>query len=275
MNAPQPIDRVHSVRIADIDATGRLRQVDPAHAQLIADSILALRTRDSSGLQHPITVRPLAEGGYRLVMGGHRLAACVLLGDAEIDCHIKIMSADQARLAEIDENLCRAELTMFDRAAFLAERDTVWRALNPDAAGRKAGAKARWHHATDKMSFASEIAERMGLSERHIRRDVKMWADLSLASRERIPGTWLADHQAQLKALSKLGPQQQSHVLDVMLRPDSPAPNVAAALAEVEGRKSPQIDPTDKAFGALVALWARTPAAAKDRFRAHIAEQGA
>lgn len=275
MSAPEAIDRVHRVKIAAIDTTGRLRQVDPDHARVIADSILALRTKDRSGLKQPITIRPIGEGRFKLVMGAHRLAAITWIGDAEIDAVIEFMTELQARLAEIDENLCRAELTMFDRAAFLAERDRVWKALNPDLGKGKAGAKARWHHATDKMSFASDTADRVGLSERHIRRDVKMWGQLAEASRARIPGTWLADHQAQLKALSKLGPDQQTAILDILLRDQSPAANVAAALAEVENRPKTVTDPDDASFAKLVSLWARSPAAVKTRFRTFIAAEGA
>jgi ParB family chromosome partitioning protein len=181
--APQAIERIHRVAIAQIDASGRLRQVDLAHVQVIADSILAHRSKTESGLKQPITIRPAGEGAYKLVMGAHRLTACTRLGDAEVDCIISFMDEYQARLAEIDENLCRAELTMFDRAAFLAERGMVWRCLHPEMSKGKAGAKARWNHATENFSFASEIADKVGLDERSIRNDVKMWRALSEESR--------------------------------------------------------------------------------------------
>jgi len=271
--APQAIERIHRVAIAQIDATRRLRQVDSGHVQVIADSIMAQRSKTESGLKQPITIRPAGENAYKLVMGAHRLAACTLLGDAEVDCVISFMDDFQARLAEIDENLCRAELTMFDRAAFLAERDHVWKCLNPEAGKGRAGAKARWHHATENFSFASGIADKVGLDERSIRNDVKMWRALSPDSRTRIPGTWLADHQGQLKALSKLGPDLQADVLAVLLRDDDPAASIAAALALVQGHPTPEIDPADKAFADLVARWGRAPAPVKARFRAFLAAE--
>lgn len=281
MNAPAAIDRIHSVRISDIDVSGRLRKLNPLKAELIADSILAARAKGGRGLHQPIIIRPKADGGWKLTIGLHRLTACALIGDESVDAIIRPQSDDEARIDEIDENLARNELSMFDRAAFLAERDVVWKRLHPELAGKgKAGAKARWHHAkdaTEKFSFASDEAAkgRIRLSDAEIRKSVVMWSKLSEASRERIPGTWLEDHQQQLRALAKLGPQLQAAILDVLLRDSAPAANVAAALAEVEGRKSPEIDPTDKAFADLVSRWSRTPAAAKARFRAYIAEQGA
>ncbi|CUW41100.1 putative ParB-like protein (nuclease) [Magnetospirillum sp. XM-1] len=282
MNAPAAIDRIHSVRIADIDASGRLRKLNPIKAQLIADSILTERAKGGRGLHQPIVIRPKADGGWKLTIGLHRLNACGdVIGDEFIDSIIRPQSDDEARIAEIDENLARNELSMFDRAAFLAERDVVWKRMHPELAGKgKAGAKARWHHAkdaTEKFSFASDEAAkgRINLSDAEIRKSVRMWEKLSDDSRERIPGTWLEDHQQQLRALAKLGPQQQAAILDALLRTESPALNVAAALAEVEGRKSPETDPADKAFADLVARYTRAPAAAKARFRAFIAEQGA
>lgn len=281
MNAPATIDRIHSVRIADIDASNRLRKLNPLKAELIADSILAARAKGGRGLHQPIVVRPNGEGGWKLTIGLHRLTACTLIGDEAVDAIIRPQSDDEARIDEIDENLARNELSMFDRAAFLAERDVVWKRLHPELAGKgKAGAKARWHHAkdaTEKFSFASDEAAkgRIKLSDAEIRKSVRMWDKLSEASRERIPGTWLEDHQQQLRALAKLGPQQQASVLDALLRDEAPAANVAAALAEVENRPKPASNPEDEAFTKLVSLWARVPAAAKARFRAFLAAEGA
>jgi len=276
-SAPTTGEHIHSISIASIDATGRLRQVDPARVQVIADSILANRRKaiGRSGLEQPIVVRAAGDT-LKLVIGAHRLAACTLIGDTDIDALLRDMDEFEARISEIDENLCRAELTMYDRAAFLAERDHVWKCMHPELAGRgKAAAAARWHHATENFSFASGIADKVGLADAEIRKNVKMWRALSPESRARIPNTWLADHQAQLRALAKLGPQQQAAVLAVLLRDDGPADNVAAALAEIEGRTAPAQDPVDKAYLDLVSRWARAPAAAKARFQAFLAAETA
>ena len=74
------------------------------------------------GLIQPITVisktimRGLPEPGWKIVAGHHRVAACRALGWTEIDALvIDDVSYLQSELIEIDENLCRAELSKSQR----------------------------------------------------------------------------------------------------------------------------------------------------------------
>src|SRR5438045_9635136 len=92
------------------------------------------------GLQPPITVssRPAKrEGGgmdtvaFDLVAGQHRLEACRRLGWAEIEASIVQMSENERVLWEIDENLCRADLTELERGEHLAKRKDVYEELHP------------------------------------------------------------------------------------------------------------------------------------------------
>jgi ParB/RepB/Spo0J family partition protein len=69
------------------------------------------------GQLQPIVVRPRKDGGYWLVAGLHRFEAAKKLKWKEINCTIfDGMAADEADLAEIDENLIRAELSPAERA---------------------------------------------------------------------------------------------------------------------------------------------------------------
>ncbi len=276
--APQVIasDTVLSIPLALIEVGERLRVVDPARVEVLRHSILANRTKQHSGLLQPIQVRRAGEDGrYRLTAGAHRLAAVEAIGDAAIDAVIRDGSELQARLAEIDENLCRHELTAFDRACFLAERKRLWEEMYPDTARGRAGALARWYDANEKISFASDAAEKAGLSMRAVQMDIKIWTALSAASRARIPGTPLADHQGQLKALAKCGPELQAKVLDALLRGDKPAANVAEAVAEVEGRRKVEPAPDERMYQTLVSAWNRASAKARERFLSQLYEDGA
>ncbi len=277
-SAASPIDKVHSVPITLIDIGNRLRPVDPARVQMIKDSILSFRSNSQDeGLPAPITLRPAEGGRFLLVAGAHRLQACVEIGDQSIAALVRPMNDLQARLLEIDENLCRAELTAFDRASFLAERDRIWKEMHPESGKGKSGAKARWHGDTDNTSFASDIKERVGLSDRSVRRDVALFRSLAETpdAIQAIRGTWLEDHQGQLKALAKVGPEKRLQVLERMLREDKPAANVSAALAEIEGRRAVAADPDEKAFASLVSDWTRAPAKARSRFLDHLYSTGA
>lgn len=91
------------------------------------------------GLIQPVTVRPrvvsaggLSEPGFQIIAGHHRVAACRALGWTEIDA-IVIDSAESLtdELIEIDENLCRAELTASQRSSYTKRRKVIWEALHP------------------------------------------------------------------------------------------------------------------------------------------------
>lgn len=123
----------------------------PAHPDLqqvpIADIVVPERRQRSThgtdelqasiaevGLLNPIVITE----SRRLVAGLHRLRACQALGWSTIPARILPLSAVDAELAEIDENLCRAELTVLERAEHLSRRKVLYEARHPDA---KVGAK--------------------------------------------------------------------------------------------------------------------------------------
>lgn len=257
------------IPVAAIAVGQRLRQIDPAWVTLLQNSISAREAQMQPPLIHPVSVRPQDGGGYLLVAGGHRFAAVSGLGHATIQAMISPLTDLEARLEEIDENLIRNALSGMERAVFLAERRSIYEALYPDAKRGKKGALTRWHDATGKLplAFTEDAATRAGLDVSVVRKILRTFDDLTAASRARIAGTWIADHDAQMRALSKCGPDMQARVLDVLLRDDAPAVNVAAAVAEIEGRIAPEITPDEAAFQALVRAWDRAEALPRARAR--------
>jgi hypothetical protein len=103
------------IPIADIKVGTRLRALDQEVVKLLAVSMAV------GGLKAPITVRRTAEG-YELIAGWHRLEAARVLEWQEISAITVVGSERQARLWEIDENLCRSELTPLERAEHIKER---------------------------------------------------------------------------------------------------------------------------------------------------------
>ncbi|MFT8664020.1 MAG: hypothetical protein ABF772_03195 [Acetobacter orientalis] len=47
-------------------------------------------------------------------------------------CVVKNVNDDEVELLEIDENLCRRELSALDRATFLTRRQDVYQKLHPE-----------------------------------------------------------------------------------------------------------------------------------------------
>lgn len=93
------------------------------------------------GLLNPIIVKratiydgTLMVQGYKVVAGNHRVSAARALGWDEIDAFLHDGDELQAELAEIDENLQRAEFTPAQRAAAIKRRKEIWEALHPESA---------------------------------------------------------------------------------------------------------------------------------------------
>ncbi len=199
---------VFLANVAAIDATGRLRPVDEAHAQLIAASM------SESTLIQPIVVRTDASGnGLKLVVGGHRLRGAAILEWEDIPAILIEATDDEARQIEIDENLARKELTALERAEFLAERKRVYEALHPETAHGKAKKpkteRAKVANLATFARFSKDAANSTGLGERTIRRSVELAGKLAPKAVAAIRGTKVADNQAQLQALAELEPEQQ------------------------------------------------------------------
>ncbi len=242
---------LQTISVAEIDDSGRLRAVDAGYVALLAENIAQV-----GRLRQPIEVRRVKKGGYALIAGGHRLAAARRLEWGQIEAFVFDASDDEARLAEIDENLVRHELNPLDRATFLHERKSLYERLHPDTKAGVAGGKARQGAATDIMSFAADTAERVGLTERSIQRAILIATRLSPDVKARIVGTSLARNQAELLA-------------------ESPrAKSVSAAHRLVLGGRVEDADPDSAKFAQLVTLWGRSGDKARRMFLAHLKKEG-
>lgn len=98
---------IKRLKVSDIVIEGRLREVDSKKVDKLKKSIARV------GLINPITV-----SGNKLIAGLHRFTALKELGIEEIDC--REIGDDELRNSEIeiDENLCRSELSVLDRGKF-------------------------------------------------------------------------------------------------------------------------------------------------------------
>ncbi len=214
----------------------RARSYDPLKAEALAGSI------EAQGLLHPITVRK--EGAkYRLVCGFHRFKAMEISKASTISAMITDLDDDAARLAEVMENLARAELIALDRCQHLYELKQVYERMYPEAkhGGDRKSEKIKvqsLHFDPDMpevFGFAEHIAEHIGLSKRSIYLAVKIWKGLSKETREALYMTDLAKKQTELKALSELSARKQAQVLELIFAEDNEIRNVASAVAAIDG----------------------------------------
>lgn len=256
---------LETLRTGDVDYGDRLRQIDEARADLLAQNI-----REVGMLRQPIEVRATLRGRpYLLVAGGHRLRAIEILGWDEIPAFVYEMTPDEARLAEIDENLVRHELNPLDRAVFLAERKALYERLHPEYAN--GGDRRSTKFQTDIVSvwsFARDTAEKCGLTDRSIRRAVTIATGLSPQVRGRLAGTWLSQKQSELLALVKLAPAEQESALDLLLSETPQARTVDQATRLVRGGRASAEPDADQALSKLMRAWRDAPPPVKRAFLA-------
>jgi ParB family chromosome partitioning protein len=165
------------------------------------------------GLLNPITVTH----EHRLIAGYHRLEACKSLGWLEIPVSVVTLSAEDAELAEIDENLVRHELTALERCEQLLRRKKIYEAKYPETRRGVAGGKARQGLASETVSFADDAAEKMGVSKRTVQQDIQIAEKLSADVRDCIRDTWIEDDKTFLLELARAGESVQKMIAEKAL----------------------------------------------------------
>lgn len=254
------------IRLDDIDESGRLRPVDSVVASGIAAS-MALR-----GQLQPVDICQLpnqASGKpYRLVFGGHRMAAARLAGWTHIQAFIRSNAALDRMSREIEENLFKADLSPLDRAAFVRElietekarlgieSGADGRALNSDYRSGKYQKKQLTNDLCTmhkSLGLQEAVAARLGLTQATVSRDLSLngIAPSFLDRVRALPG--LAGNASALRKLAGLHWTKQAEVLDEL--ESGQAKNVAQAVAIVTKAVVP--DPAKKRMGTFVGTFSR------------------
>lgn len=187
----------------------RLRAVVEDVVKDLAESISTL------GLLEPIVVT----SNFTLIAGLHRLRAHQRLERRTILARIVELNELQAELAELDENLIRAGLSVLEEAEHLQRRKEIYEALHPDTrhgvAGGLAGGRGRLKQvrgpSTATPSFAHEVGRRLGVSERHVQQSVQIGRILPQV-RELLRGSSVASNREALLTVARARPAAQEEV---------------------------------------------------------------
>ena len=190
---------------------------------LHADTVASLSASMSAvGLLQAIVVKPaelnsLGLPGYKLVSGAHRVAAARNLGWEDIEAHVldSVLAYLETELIEIDENLCRSELTPAQRAAAIKRRREIWAALHPEGkleVGQAVPPQAGHGGARpQKNAFAADTATITGESKRDINRHLAR-ADALGGDIQKVAGTSL-DKGVELDALKAMPASQRQDLI--------------------------------------------------------------
>jgi ParB-like chromosome segregation protein Spo0J len=196
-----------NIPFEDIVVGARMRQLREPTVTKLMESIREV------GLLNPVSVTRGEGKKFNLVAGHHRLEAVKRL---KIFARIQVIvidaikDADQATLAEIDENLCHAPLTPAEEALHVDRRKQLYEKLHPET---RHGAIGRGREKSSQVenSFVEETAKKTGKGESTIARaaargkKVKVLADIA--------GTAL-DKGTELDALAKLDESEQRELAE-------------------------------------------------------------
>lgn len=167
------------------------------------------------GLISPIRIRRAGDG-WQIVAGHHRVAAARAIGWESINAIVTEAGENlQAELIEIDENLCRSELSPAQRTAAIKRRKQIWEALHPGEiqVGQVVPPETGYGKPPPQVQgFAAETAAASGQSKRDINRDLAR-AEALGEDLDRIVGTSL-DKGVELDALKAMPEQERKKLID-------------------------------------------------------------
>jgi N6-adenosine-specific RNA methylase IME4 len=187
--------------------------VGPNHRAAIETTVAEIaKSIDEIGLTNPISVRRMEGGRPYLIAGRQRLEAHKKLKRETIRVIVFDDDDLKAKLRELDENLCRAELTPAEEDAAHHERKQTYEALHPETkpnviAG-KAGGRGRAKIASAETAsaiggYTATAAKATGKSKRKIQKQVRSGAVLGGTTLAKIKGTSL-DKREELDALVEI-----------------------------------------------------------------------
>lgn len=275
---PEVVGEIVLIPVDQIDASNRLRPVDPVWAAALGGAMAA------EGQRTPIEVCRLpGQTRYTLVCGGHRHAGAEIAFITHLRAEIVSSDAAERKLREVSENLLRRDLSPLDRAAAIAQLVALYKVRNgvdPNKDGRAASANARWQKQLDSeaedakvtMTFAygwnDALAEELGFSAETIKRDLYLARRLAPSVIEELRE---ADHDilnnaAQLRALAKLEPTEQAIVAKKLA---SGAKSVSDARGTGNGPKAAD----DKNLSAFLGAFGRMSVTEKKGALALLAKQ--
>ena len=115
------------------------------------------------GTLTPALARPLPEGGYELISGHRRLAACQVLGVETMPVIIREMSDDEAVIAMVDANLQREHILPSEKAfAYKMKLDAI---KHQGVTSRQVG---------EKLLSVTQVSKESDDSERQVQRYIRL-----------------------------------------------------------------------------------------------------
>lgn len=246
--------------IADIVVreNDRLRPLDQAHVDLIADS---MARQKEAGLRPQIAPIEVSRSGdkFVLVAGWHRLAAAKKIGLTKIEAEVIDASEDARRLREIEENVCRHNLNPLDWAFSVQNWFKLQGALVAPRTKAKTE-KTLVDQCWAKMSqrgFSEAAGQRIDVSPRSIRRALLIAEALKPVRRE-LAGLPTPLNQSELLRLAREPVKKRVAIIEQL--------RAGKTLAEATVAKRNAATKAAKALDPIMAAWNDLKVADQDAF---------
>lgn len=264
-----------TIAITAIDASERLRPLDPDTVAAYAAISEQRLEEGKSPLIQPIIVRPDGDF-YKLVTGGHRLAGLVEIGVQELTIGVDVIVRDQDAQAafedEVFENLANAGLNALDRAIFLFKAWETFHAKHGETRGRKSKIEQlQEDKKTDNLSvFSSErftqaAAERVGMSTRYVERAKRIAQGLiKVGAVEEVRGTMLEDNQNELLQLVDIPEEHRRAAAAAIKRGEAKCVREARIAIRLDEKQVD--DPQARIHAQMIDLWKRASALTRKQF---------
>jgi hypothetical protein len=224
-----------NLRLSDINIPRNRRSPLKGRIASVAQSMREV------GQLNPITVNL---DGHRLIAGRTRYEAAKLLDWKDICCNVVDFDKLHARLAEIDENIERSNLSTLEEAQALKERKAIYLELHPETAEHVAGGRgnrtAAGAAAVTTPSFVANASEMTGKAERTIRENVAIGENIAPAAAKALKDSEVADCKCQLQDLVKLEPEQQVEVAKAIKSGEAESVRDAKRLLGVQDPPKPK-----------------------------------
>ncbi|WP_299378605.1 ParB N-terminal domain-containing protein [uncultured Kiloniella sp.] len=246
---------VELIVLSEIDVKGRARPISEEDVKWLAADI------SDRKLRSPIEVARKSKGGYRLVSGFHRYSSCKLLGMEAIPAIIVEGTKEELERDELLENLARKELTALDRSIFISKLKKVHIKINRTKRGgdRKSAEYKEENQTATLANWFDEVSKISGKGVRTLERSASIGEKICPQAVANLRGSIFEDNQKQLEALSKLPPEEQCQITELMTVEHNPAKSVNQARDLIEGRSNalPALTPSEKKLEDLKKAWAQ------------------
>lgn len=218
-----------NIRINQIEIGENRRAVNPEKVKELSESIKEI------GLLNPITITEK----NKLIAGAHRIDAFKLLNREEIPCNIVSFSdVEEERLAEIDENLIRNDLSRLEQAICLKERNEILERMGERA---ESGTNLKNLGTGDNLSpvkTTQDIAAEVGLSKRGLQRSLQIAKNITEDVKESLMDTPVADNQEELLILARSKPDDQREIRDKIIHEGVKSVKQAVGIIKIEKRRA-------------------------------------